>query len=65
MASNVSLLSAEAVCERLNCSRVQLWRWSICGRLPRVILGKRFVRYRPEDIERFIVSAMTTAEVAQ
>jgi excisionase family DNA binding protein len=48
------LLTVEQVAEILQLSTVQVYRYLKDGRLPKVKLGRRAVRVRPEDLERFI-----------
>jgi excisionase family DNA binding protein len=48
-----ALLTRREVCERLKISTTTLWEVTGRGSLPAVRLG-RAVRYRPEDVQRFI-----------
>ena len=51
--NKVVLLSHTAVSERLNVSKITLWRWGRSGYLPKVHLGGR-VWYRADLVERLI-----------
>jgi excisionase family DNA binding protein len=49
------LLTAEEVRELLKVKNVvTIYRWASSGRLPRIVLGPRSIRFRPEDVEAFI-----------
>jgi excisionase family DNA binding protein len=48
------LLRAGQVAELLNCSVRLVWRLASEGRLPRVHLGPRCVRFRRSDVESLV-----------
>jgi excisionase family DNA binding protein len=48
------LLTAGEVAELLAVPKTRVWSMSRRGEIPTVRLGPREVRYRPEDIERWI-----------
>jgi excisionase family DNA binding protein len=49
------LLTVRQVAERLGFkSAATVYKWSQQGRIPRVVLGPRSIRFRAEDIERFV-----------
>jgi excisionase family DNA binding protein len=48
------LLDAGQVAVRLGVSRWQVLAWAREGRLPRVVLGPRVVRFDPADVDGFV-----------
>jgi predicted DNA-binding transcriptional regulator AlpA len=49
-----NLLKEREVAERLSMSVFTLRNWRVAGRGPRwVVLGRRAVRYRPEDLDEY------------
>jgi predicted DNA-binding transcriptional regulator AlpA len=55
----LSLLTEEDVAEELNLSLASLRRWRLEKRGPRFIKVGSLVRYRPEDIEVWLLSLPT------
>jgi hypothetical protein len=54
------LLTAEDVRERLHFRSVHsIYRLTRSGQLPAIILSKRAIRYRPEDVTAFIAQHRT------
>jgi predicted site-specific integrase-resolvase len=56
IAADERLLTAEQVAQRLSVTEQTLAHWRSTGRvhLPYVAISRRCVRYRYEDVERFI-----------
>ena len=48
-----ALLTIEEVCERLRVDRKTLRGISASGELPRIVLGRRSIRYDPRDVADF------------
>jgi predicted DNA-binding transcriptional regulator AlpA len=49
------LLTAEQVRDRFGVRNVAtVYRWAASGKLRRVVLSARSIRFRPEDVEAFI-----------
>jgi len=56
------LLTSADVMQKLGIGRTALWRWMKDGVLPPPIrIGKRYMRWRPEDIEAFIARQQPSA----
>jgi prophage regulatory protein len=56
------LLKAADVMQKLGIGRTALWRWMKAGILPPPIrIGKRYMRWREEDIEAFISNRRPSA----
>lgn len=49
-----TLLTADEVAAALKITPATVYRWAKAGRLERVALGGRLVRYTPESVERLI-----------
>jgi excisionase family DNA binding protein len=54
------LLTADQVAQLLAVPRTRVWSMSRRGEIPTVRLGPREVRYRPEDIDRWIARRTTS-----
>ncbi|MHB8696005.1 MAG: helix-turn-helix transcriptional regulator [Solirubrobacteraceae bacterium] len=54
------LLTALEVAKLLAVKRERVWSMSRRGEIPTVRLGPREVRYRPEDIEKWIARRTTS-----
>ncbi len=54
------LLTAVQVAELLAVPKTRVWSMSRRGEIPTVRVGRREVRYRPEDIERWIARRTTS-----
>ena len=48
-----SLLTIQQVCDRLLVDRKTLRAISASGELPRIVLGRRSIRYDPDDVRAF------------
>ena len=59
-----SLLSAKQVAEALGCSTETVRRLDGAGRLPRVQVGSRLVRYGASDVERYVAARTRTGRAA-
>ena len=58
-----SLLTAEEVQAMLGLKTVEtVYRWASAGVLPRVVLGTRAIRFRPQDVEAFIAEHLEVTE---
>lgn len=57
------LLTAQQVAEVFGINRSTVSRWGLRGVLPCVRIGKGFVRYRREDVERLLSSDVVTSRV--
>lgn len=53
-ASEYSLLTRKEVAEYLNVHPGSVKRYQLQGELPAILINSRVVRYRREDVERFI-----------
>jgi predicted DNA-binding transcriptional regulator AlpA len=61
----VRLLKAEEVRDRLGLRSVHsIYRWTRNGTLPAIVLSKRAIRYREEDVDAFIAEHRTEGEQA-
>jgi excisionase family DNA binding protein len=54
------LLTAVQVAELLSVPKTRVWSMSRRGEIPTVRIGLREVRYRPEDIDRWIARRTTS-----
>jgi hypothetical protein len=63
MSNTANLLRPEQAAERLNVKPGTLANWRSTERqpLPFVRIGAGAIRYRPEDIERFVAERLTHA----
>ena len=50
------LLNARSVAELLGVNVAQVWKLARLGQLPAYRLGYRTLRFKPEDVERYIES---------
>ena len=50
------LLSANDLARRLNVSRRSIWRWRSAGKLPAPVVVGRLIRWRRDEIERWIAA---------
>lgn len=55
-----SLLTAVQVAEMLAVPKARVWSMSRRGEIPTVRIGAREVRYRPEDIDKWIARRTTS-----
>lgn len=60
--SNPGLLTRRQVAGQLQTCPHSVARYTERGLLPAVVINSRVVRYRPEDVERFIESALVGLE---
>ena len=57
------LYTRKQVAERLQTCTHTIARWSRLGLLPCVIINRRVIRYRPEDVEAFVERSIAKATV--
>lgn len=54
MAEPRPLMTAEQLCEYLQCTKDWLYEQIAVGRIPHIQIGQRSYRFRPEDIEAWL-----------
>lgn len=62
-AADLALLTTEQTAETLGVDRRTLARWATQGRGPRrVVLGTRYIRYRPADVAAWLAEHLDIGE---